>query len=149
MFGRRPRKVWAILLTGLLLAGSLAAGAAFAARRHGDRSAADGPVLELSSRRLKPGAPLTIAGHACPGASAEESDGPWQVEVWLVPAVPLPGTEVSADPAVVVAPDDDGDWAARLAAPVTPGEYRLEAGCFDDRVPPAGFVYRHETVVVR
>ena len=74
--------------------------------------------------------------------------GDWEIRVWLAPAAgTVPWDPAFGDPVATLTPDDGGDWRVDLVVPEWSTEYRLEAACFDQATPPAGFLYRHERLL--
>jgi hypothetical protein len=110
-------------------------------------SALDGPVLDVSSLAVAPGDTITVAGSGC-GVGRPPTVGAWEARVWLAPAPgTVPWDPAFGDPIRRVAPDADGHWEVTVTVPQWSTDYRLEAACFDQATPPAGFLYRHERVV--
>jgi len=140
-----------LVLAGVIVVVGLGATAAFAVARHGGSgtSAVDGPSLTVSSLAAAPGDEITIAGTGC-GVDEPPTAGEWQARVWLTPA---PGTvewqDSFGDPVAVLAPDDGGSWSVTLTVPEWHTEYQLEAACFDEAIPPAGFLYAHQVLDTR
>lgn len=89
------------------------------------------PALTVSSLTAGPGEPLTVSGTGCDR----------EAQLWLVAApgtaAPTPVTE----PTARVRPDPRGRWETVVVVPPDAPDWRLEVGCFDDRIPPGGFVY--------
>jgi hypothetical protein len=110
-------------------------------------SALDGPVLDVSDRSVAPGETISVGGSGC-GVQGPAPVGSWEVRVWLAPAPgTVPWDPSFGDPVATVAPDPGGRWQVDLTVPAWSTDYRLEAACFDQATPPAGFLYRHERVV--
>lgn len=110
-------------------------------------SALDGPPLDVSDLEVEPGAVIQVGGGGC-GVDGPPSVGDWEVLVWLAPAAgTVPWDPAFGDPVATLAPDDEGAWQVDLVVPEWTTEYRLEAACFDQATPPAGFLYRHERVL--
>lgn len=110
-------------------------------------SALEGPPLEVSSLAVEPGETISVAGGGC-GVDGPPTVGAWEVRVWLAPAAgTVPWDPAFGEPVATLDPDDSGAWRVDLVVPEWTTEYRLEAACFDQATPPAGFLYRHERVL--
>jgi hypothetical protein len=110
-------------------------------------SALEGPPLQVSDLEVLPGAVIHVSGGGC-GVDGPPTVGDWEVRVWLAPAAgTVPWDPAFGDPVATLAPDASGGWQVDLLVPQWTTEYRLEAACFDQATPPAGFLYRHERVL--
>jgi len=120
-------------------------GTAWASTQRGT-SAVDGPELRASALQGSPGDLITVEGSGCPGDAGDEPhEGDWEVQVWFMPAFgTVPYHPELSDPVAYLTPDDDGSWSTEIRVPEWRTDYQLEAGCFDEAMPPNGFVYAHE-----
>jgi hypothetical protein len=127
-----------LMVGSMIVVTAIAVGVTFASASDRETSQVDGPSLEVSSLTGHPGDDLTVGGSGCD----------YSARVWLTPA---PGTvdwdPAFAEPVALVTPADDGDWQVTVTVPEFRTDYRLEVGCFDEAVPPDGFLYAHERYV--